>query len=86
MSSLSSAVSKGMEKEEMEQRGVDGAVDVDKRKNDNVTSTPERAKGSATNAAIITEKSDGIKGKTNTRSQGTSKRSRKDNMTILNNN
>ena len=88
MSSLLSAVSKGMEKKEMEQRGVDGALDVDKRKNDNVMSTPERPIRAATNAAIITVtgKSDGIKGNMNTRSQGTSKRSRKDTMKILNNN
>ena len=59
-------------------------MEVDKRKNDTVTSTPERPLLAAKNAAIITGKSEGVKGKGNTRSQGTSKRSRKDNMTTLN--
>ena len=84
MSSLLSAVSKGMEKKEIEQRGVDGAMDVDKRNNDTVSSTPERPLLAAMNAAIITRKSEGVKGKANARSQGASKRSRKDNMTTLN--
>ena len=72
MSSLSSAVSKGLGKKEMEQRGGDGAMEVDKRKNDTVSGTPERPLLAATNAAIITGKSEGVKGKGNTRSQGTS--------------
>ena len=75
MSSLYSAVSKGLGEKEIEQLRCDGAMEVDKRKNDTVTRTPERPLLAAKNAAIITGKPEGIKGKGNTRSQGISKKS-----------
>ena len=84
MSSLSSAVSKVLGEKEIEQRRGDGAMEVDKRKNDTVTSTPERPLPTAKNAAIITGKSEGVKGKGNTRSQGISKKAKKDNVSSLN--
>ena len=80
MSSLYSAVSKGLGEKEIEQRRGDGAMEVDKRKNDTVTRTPERPLLAAKNAAIITGKSEGVKGKGNTRSQGISKKSKKNSV------